>query len=452
MRNAGSDHVNRQGVGDNLLPPAGPRRLKVLTCTCRGTMPYAPRALAAACGAEGNAAHELCRADIGRFRAALGDSLLVTCTQEAPAFLQAQEEAGGTAPLHFVNIREHAGWSDEAPQALPKVAALVAQAEILSGLPEAAVLTLNSGGVTLIYGSDDRALDAARQLADRLDLTVMLTGPAQALPPQVWEFPVIRGTINRRNRPSRRLRADRGWFRRRKRPRPEASFRLRKAARRSSLALRYHHRPDRWGPALRGSPRDGYLRADPASPVAVQKVLFAASDLVGEFDKPQPVVLEAPACAHERSGQNGCNRCLDHLPGRRHRPSGRRRRHRSGDLRACGNCAAVCPTDAIRWMRAECGGDGRRLRALLAAYRRAGGKGPPVLLLHDAEHGERLISALARVGAGLPARVIPVLAPRVLGLDALAAGLCVRGGRSVGAAAGSSRRRRERGGGGSSSC
>jgi ferredoxin len=60
---------------------------------------------------------------------------------------------------------------------------------------------------------------------------------------------------------------------------------------------------------------------------------------------------------------------------------------------------------------------------MLGAYYGAGGQEPPVLLLHDAEDGQTLIDLLARAGDGLPARVIPVLAPRVLGLDALAAAL-----------------------------
>ena len=382
-------------------------------------MPYTPGALAAACGAQGGAAHELCRAEIGRFRAALDGPLMVTCTQEAPAFLQAQEEAGGTAKLHFVNIRENAGWSAQAAQALPKVAALVAEAEILATLPEAALLTLNSGGVTLIYGCDDRALDVARQLADRLDLTVMLTGPAQVLPPAVWQFPVVRGTI-------RRAAGHLGAF-----ELTVDGFATPVPSSRSSFAFG----PPRDGAVSRcdlildltgGTPlfaaaRDGYLRADPGSPVAIQQAVFAASDLVGTFDKPRPVVLDPLACAHERSGQNGCNRCLDACPAGAIAPAGNAVTIDPALCAACGTCASVCPTDAIRWTVPDAQATGRRWRALLAAYRRAGGTEPPVLLLHDTEHGAPLIDMLARAGGGLPARVIPVLAPRVLGLDALAA-------------------------------
>ena len=393
--------------------------MKVLTCTCRGTMPYAAGALAAACGADGAAAHELCRAEIGRFRAALGGPLMVTCTQEAPAFRQAQEEAGDAGPLHFVNIRETAGWSEDAPRALPKVAALVAQAKALAGLPEMPLVTLNSGGVTLIYGNGESALDAARQLSDRLDLTVMLTGAAQIVPPPMWDFPVVHGTI-------RSTSGHLGAF--------EVTVDDFAAAIPSSRAQFMFERPRNGavsrcdliidltgGTPLFAAGRDGYLRADPDSPAAVQSVLFAAADMIGAFDKPQPVVLDPAACAHERSGQAGCNRCLDACPAGAILQAGDAVAIDPAICAGCGNCAAVCPTDAVRWTVPDAQAMGRQLRALLDAYRAAGGTEPPVLLLHDSGHGEPLIDMLARAGAGLPARVIPVLAPRVLGLDALAA-------------------------------
>ncbi len=384
-------------------------------------MPFTPDALAAACGADESAAHELCRAQIGRFQAALGAPLMVTCTQEAPTFRHAQEAAGGLAPLHFVNIRETAGWSDEAGAALPKVAALVSAARIDAALPEAASVTLNSSGIALVYGTDDRALDAARQLAGRLDITVMLTDQAEATPPQIWDFPVVQGTI----------RAAKGHL---------GAFELVVDGFASALpSSRSHFVFDRarddavsrcdliidltGGTPLFTSARDGYLRVDPNSPVAVQTALLAAADLVGTFDNPRPVVMDAPACAHERSGQNGCNRCLDSCPAGAIAPAGDAVAIDPAICASCGTCAAVCPTDAIRWTVPNAEVMANRMGAMLGAYRRAGGTSPPVLLLHDAGHGEALIDALARAGDGLPARVIPLLAPRVLGLDALAAAL-----------------------------
>jgi ferredoxin len=64
----------------------------------------------------------------------------------------------------------------------------------------------------------------------------------------------------------------------------------------------------------------------------------------------------------------------------------------------------------------------RKLRALLLAYREAGGM-HAVVLLHDEPHGAPLIDALTRVGEGLPAHVLPFSVNEVtqIGLEAVAA-------------------------------
>jgi hypothetical protein len=66
----------------------------------------------------------LCRREAAYFQRAAkdttasGDELLVACTQESRLFLELNEETEGAAgvqerPIHFVNIRETAGWSAE---------------------------------------------------------------------------------------------------------------------------------------------------------------------------------------------------------------------------------------------------------------------------------------------------------------------------------------------------
>jgi ferredoxin len=59
---------------------------------------------------------------------------------------------------------------------------------------------------------------------------------------------------------------------------------------------------------------------------------------------------------------------------------------------------------------------------MLLTYAEAGGR-EPVVLIHDGEHGEALIDALARYRAGLPANVLPIRVNEVTqsGLDAIAA-------------------------------
>ena len=62
-------------------------------------------------------------------------------------------------------------------------------------MPPISVVTLESNGVALIYGSDEIAVEAAQRLADRLDITVLLTRPGDVTPRRTNEFPVLKGTI-----------------------------------------------------------------------------------------------------------------------------------------------------------------------------------------------------------------------------------------------------------------
>ena len=154
------------------------------------------RALARGCAAQGaelRTAEQLCRAQLDRFMAALGEGRPVTvaCTQEAPLFAQEAEAAGSAAPLTFVNVREQAGWAREGAAAGPKMAGLLAAAAV--PLPPVPLVPLKSEGVTLVLGRDACAIAAAERLADRLDLTVLLTGAEPVTAARAAGFPVLRG-------------------------------------------------------------------------------------------------------------------------------------------------------------------------------------------------------------------------------------------------------------------
>jgi hypothetical protein len=130
---------------------------KALICNCRGSMPLDAAALGTALGVPAPIVHsELCRAQLARFEAALADGgpLLVACTQEAPLFSETAAGRYPDADLAFTNIRERAGWSDEAAAATPKIAALLAEAA-QSDVP-AATVSLVSAGTVLVYGRDER--------------------------------------------------------------------------------------------------------------------------------------------------------------------------------------------------------------------------------------------------------------------------------------------------------
>ena len=102
----------------------------VLVCDCEGTMPLDGSRLSRACGLdEDTEVHtQLCRRELDRLVGAAGtagEELVVACTQEGVTFAEALAEAGIEAEPGLVNIRERAGWSEGARDALPKVSALL---------------------------------------------------------------------------------------------------------------------------------------------------------------------------------------------------------------------------------------------------------------------------------------------------------------------------------------
>src|SRR6185436_13340014 len=167
------------------------RPQNILICSCEDTMPLDADAVRRGCGgAKVTTANHLCRTQIERFQSAIasGDPLIVGCTQEAPLFSEIAAELENAAPVSFVNVREAAGWSDQGAKAGPKMAALIAAAA--EPVPDIALVGLSSEGVTLVYGRDERAIEAAKLLADHLDVTVLLSRPQDIAPPRATEFPV----------------------------------------------------------------------------------------------------------------------------------------------------------------------------------------------------------------------------------------------------------------------
>jgi ferredoxin len=114
-----------------------------------------------------------------------------------------------------------------------------------------------------------------------------------------------------------------------------------------------------------------------------------------------------PTCAHSRSEIGLCHRCLDLCPAGAIAPVGDTVAIDAAICAGCGQCAAACPTGAASYALPPVDALMRKLRTLLATYREAGGE-LPVVLLHDGEHGDALIDALARYSDGLPVNVLPL--------------------------------------------
>ncbi len=380
---------------------------KLLVCDCNGTMMLDGKALARACGRDHLEVNTLlCRSQLANFDAAIKDGtpVVVACTQEAPLFAEARAEAGVDTDIRFANIREHAGWSDESARAMPKIAALLAEAAL--DIEPAPAMTIKSSGVTLIYGRDEVAIDAAKQIADRLDCTVLLSKPGNVLPPKLADVPIFKGTVVG-------ARGHIGAFEvvvdDYAPVIPSSRGALRFEVSRNGASSTCDLILDLTG----GTPlfsshetRDGYLRADPSDPVAVQRALFELVEMVGEFEKPIYVAYDQTICAHSRSRKSGCTRCLDVCPTGAITPAGDHVAIDAHVCAGCGSCASVCPTGAATYAMPKPDAMFERLRVLLSTYTAAGGAAP-VLLVHDGSHGEEMLSILARQGRGLPANVIP---------------------------------------------
>src|ERR1700680_707630 len=93
---------------------------KIVLCSCEGTIALDADAVRRGCpGAALETAHQLCRAELEKFRAAAaaGGAMTIACTQEAPLFSEAAGElkrpagAAGGAGDAFAQIRGVAGWA-----------------------------------------------------------------------------------------------------------------------------------------------------------------------------------------------------------------------------------------------------------------------------------------------------------------------------------------------------
>lgn len=395
---------------------------RVFICSCEGTMPLDAEAVRRGCRCDTTSATQLCGAELDRFRAIASENgpLTVGCTRQATLFTDVAAEIGRENEMQFANIRETAGWSSEAKQAGPKMAALLALAA--EPVPPTPSIELQSSGVILICGRDETAVEAGNLLKDHLDVTVLIEPPALIAPPRSAEFPVAKGKVT----------GAKGYL---------GAFEITvddfaEAAPSSRKVLTFG--PSRnntrstcdivldltGGAALFSAAdlRDGYLRADPANPAAMLQAVLKARDLVGTFEKPRYINFEARLCAHSRSQRTGCTRCLDLCPASAISSAGDHVAIDANICAGCGQCAAACPTGAASYALPPEDALMRRLRAMLIAFREAGGEAA-VVLLHDETHGTPLIDALARFGDGLPANMLPLAVNEItqVGLETVTA-------------------------------
>ena len=144
--------------------------MTTLICDCNQTQPLDPKALGQSLSEPLTLHTALCRRDVGAYLQAIqgNDDVMVACTQEQRLFSDlAVQTNAKTSVIKFVNIRETGGWSHDAKNASPKIAGLLATAQLPDPDPVPTV-TYKSNGRLLIIGTLDVAEPVAALLADNL--------------------------------------------------------------------------------------------------------------------------------------------------------------------------------------------------------------------------------------------------------------------------------------------
>ncbi len=147
------------------------------------------------------------------------------------------------------------------------------------------------------------------------------------------------------------------------------------------------------------------------------------SSMTGDFEKPKYVEYDASVCAHGRSGQKGCSRCLDACPAQAITSLADTININAQMCHGMGICATTCPTGAIRYHYPSTEDTCTRIRQLLKRYLQEGGLNPQLLVIDETVAAEMQIRD--EDDWLLPGNILPVVLEEQggIGLDVWLAGL-----------------------------
>jgi len=130
----------------------------------------------------------------------------------------------------------------------------------------------------------------------------------------------------------------------------------------------------------------GYLMADSANEFSLSDALDQLQELTGTFEKPRYFDYDVSICAHGRSGQTGCTRCIDACPTQAITSLAESIEVNPYLCQGGGICAAVCPTGAIRYDYPGASDTLERIQQLLKHYYDEGGHKPVIAFIAESDY------------------------------------------------------------------